>query len=79
MDQKPRRHRSRDKRKPYLARSTTELIALLAIKTHISPRELLATPPGILEAMIQIAIPEDYWKEPTDAWQLLAQAVSATE
>ena len=29
--------------------------------------------------MIQMAIPEDYWKEPTDAWQLLAQAVSATE
>lgn len=38
----------------------------------------MRTPPGILEAMIAMAIPEDYWKEPEDAWQALA-ALTATE
>lgn len=78
MDEEPRRRSSYERRKPYLARSTTELIALLSIKTHIAPRELLATPPGILEAMIAIVIPEDYWKEPISPWELLA-AHTATE
>jgi hypothetical protein len=62
--------------KPYVAGGTAWLIATIAVKTGISPRELLETPPDILAAIIDQLFPRRDIKTGEDAWQALERMVS---
>jgi hypothetical protein len=53
------------------------LIAALAVKTGISPIDLLKTPPTILAAMVEELWPTTHIKKGDEAW--LALASMATE
>lgn len=69
------RRRSR-RGKPYVAGGTAWLIASIAVKTGISPRELLETPPDILAAIIDQLFPRGNVTTGADAWQALERTVS---
>jgi hypothetical protein len=53
--------------KPYAGGAAAELFAILALKTGIAPRELLNTPPDILQHMIRYIVPR-----PPNDWDALA-------
>ena len=53
------------------------MIAALAVKTGISPIDLLKTPPAILAAMVEELWPTTHIKKGDEAW--LALASMATE
>lgn len=52
------------------------LIATIAVKTGISPRELIETPPDILAAMVEQLFPRGDIKTGADAWQALESMVT---
>lgn len=52
------------------------MIASIAVKTGISPRELLETPPDILAAIIDQLFPRGNVKTGVDAWQALESMVT---
>jgi len=62
--------------KPYVAGGTTWIIATIAVKTGISPRELLETPPDILAAIIDQLFPRGNVTKGEDAWQALERTVT---
>ena len=75
-DSRVSRRRSRT-RKPFSAPgSVTWLIGVVAVKTGIAPRELLLTPPEILEVMIEQLFPKAHIKQGSEAWQELASLVT---